>query len=123
MRDRTGSFPQSPAARGVRREHLDGSPQLLVRVDAEAELSFANNFAGCAEHLGRAIPEADAWQPQTFDIDPPKLDELVAWFLRTQYSPEQADAFGDRRGYQMDPANGRMALDEALTDVAEGRTW
>ncbi len=33
---------------------------------------------------------------------------------------ESAPAFGDRRGYQMDPANARMAVDEVLTDVAEG---
>ena len=33
---------------------------------------------------------------------------------------DSAPAFGDRRGYQMDPANARMALDEALTDVEEG---
>jgi porphobilinogen synthase len=33
---------------------------------------------------------------------------------------ESAPAFGDRRGYQMDPANGRMALDEVLTDIDEG---
>ena len=33
---------------------------------------------------------------------------------------ESAPAFGDRRGYQMDPANGRMALDEVRTDIAEG---
>ena len=33
---------------------------------------------------------------------------------------ESTPAFGDRRGYQMDPANGRMALDEVLTDIAEG---
>jgi porphobilinogen synthase len=33
---------------------------------------------------------------------------------------ESAPAFGDRRGYQMDPANVRMAVDEVLTDVAEG---
>ena len=31
-----------------------------------------------------------------------------------------APAFGDRRGYQMDPANARMALDEVVTDIAEG---
>ena len=31
-----------------------------------------------------------------------------------------APAFGDRRGYQMDPANARMALDEVATDIAEG---
>ncbi len=31
-----------------------------------------------------------------------------------------APASGDRRGYQMDPANARMALDEVLTDIDEG---
>ncbi len=31
-----------------------------------------------------------------------------------------APAFGDRRGYQMDPANGREAIREALLDVEEG---
>jgi porphobilinogen synthase len=41
------------------------------------------------------------------------------------YGPfrEAADsppAFGDRRGYQMDPANGREALREMTLDVAEG---
>jgi porphobilinogen synthase len=29
-------------------------------------------------------------------------------------------AFGDRRGYQMDPANGREAIREALLDIQEG---
>jgi porphobilinogen synthase len=33
---------------------------------------------------------------------------------------DSAPAFGDRRGYQMDPANGREALAEILADVAEG---
>jgi porphobilinogen synthase len=31
-----------------------------------------------------------------------------------------APGFGDRRGYQMDPSNGREAVREALLDVAEG---
>jgi porphobilinogen synthase len=31
-----------------------------------------------------------------------------------------APAFGDRRAYQLDPANGRAALDELALDVAEG---
>ena len=48
-----------------------------------------------------------------------------AKFASAFYGPfreaaDSAPAFGDRRGYQMDPANGRMALDEALTDVGEG---
>lgn len=33
---------------------------------------------------------------------------------------DSAPAFGDRRGYQMDPANGREALRETALDVAEG---
>jgi len=33
---------------------------------------------------------------------------------------ECAPSFGDRRGYQMDPANGREARAETLLDVAEG---
>ena len=33
---------------------------------------------------------------------------------------DSAPAFGDRRGYQMDPANGREAMREMSLDVAEG---
>ena len=33
---------------------------------------------------------------------------------------DSAPAFGDRRGYQMDPANGREALREMELDVAQG---
>jgi porphobilinogen synthase len=33
---------------------------------------------------------------------------------------ESAPAFGDRRGYQMDPANGREALRECALDLEEG---
>jgi porphobilinogen synthase len=33
---------------------------------------------------------------------------------------DSAPAFGDRRGYQMDPANGREALREMALDVTEG---
>ena len=49
----------------------------------------------------------------------------AAKFASAFYGPfrEAADSapqFGDRRGYQMDPANARMALDEVLTDLGEG---
>ncbi len=49
----------------------------------------------------------------------------AAKFSSAFYGPfrEAADSapqFGDRRGYQMDPANGRMALAEVDTDIAEG---
>jgi porphobilinogen synthase len=48
-----------------------------------------------------------------------------AKFASAFYGPfrEAADstpAFGDRRGYQMDPANGDEALRETLLDVQEG---
>jgi len=48
-----------------------------------------------------------------------------AKFASAFYGPfrEAADstpAFGDRRAYQMDPANGREAVREALLDEAEG---
>jgi len=49
----------------------------------------------------------------------------AAKFSSAFYGPfrdaaDSAPAFGDRRGYQMDPANRRMALDEVATDLAEG---
>ena len=49
----------------------------------------------------------------------------AAKFASAFYGPfrdaaDSAPQFGDRRGYQMDGANARMALDEVLTDVAEG---
>jgi porphobilinogen synthase len=48
-----------------------------------------------------------------------------AKFASAFYGPfreaaDSAPAFGDRRGYQMDPANGREAVREALLDVNEG---
>ena len=49
----------------------------------------------------------------------------AAKFASAFYGPfreaaDSAPAFGDRRGYQLDPANARMARDEALTDLDEG---
>jgi porphobilinogen synthase len=48
-----------------------------------------------------------------------------AKFASAFYGPfreaaDSAPAFGDRRGYQADPANGRIALDEVITDLQEG---
>jgi porphobilinogen synthase len=49
----------------------------------------------------------------------------AAKFASAFYGPfreaaESTPAFGDRRAYQMDPANGREALREVDLDVAEG---
>jgi porphobilinogen synthase len=48
-----------------------------------------------------------------------------AKYASTLYGPfrdaaECAPSFGDRRSYQMDPANAREAIDETALDVAEG---
>jgi porphobilinogen synthase len=48
-----------------------------------------------------------------------------AKFASAFYGPfrdaaDSAPAFGDRRGYQLDPANGREAVREAVLDVQEG---
>jgi porphobilinogen synthase len=53
------------------------------------------------------------------------LLSYAAKFASAFYGPfreaaDSAPAFGDRRGYQMDPANARMAMDEVLTDLVEG---
>jgi porphobilinogen synthase len=57
-------------------------------------------------------------------LDTPIL-AYSAKFASAFYGPfrdaaDSAPAFGDRRGYQMDPANGREAVREALLDVGEG---
>ena len=49
----------------------------------------------------------------------------AAKFSSAFYGPfreaaDSAPAFGDRRGYQLDPANGRMARHEVLADIDQG---
>lgn len=43
-----------------------------------------------------------------------------AYYGPFREAADSAPQFGDRRSYQMDPANGREALREAASDVAEG---
>jgi porphobilinogen synthase len=43
-----------------------------------------------------------------------------AYYGPFREAADSAPAFGDRRGYQMDPANGRESLREMQTDVDEG---
>src|SRR5262249_41455340 len=63
-------------------------------------------------------------------LDAARLEETVilsyaAKYASAFYGPvgeaaESAPKSGDRRGYQMDPANAREALNELATDLAEG---
>lgn len=43
-----------------------------------------------------------------------------AYYAPFRQAAGSAPAFGDRRSYQLDPANGREALREVALDVAEG---
>jgi porphobilinogen synthase len=58
-------------------------------------------------------------------FEPVAILAYAAKYASALYGPfrdaaECAPQFGDRRGYQMDPANGREAIDEVADDVAEG---
>ena len=65
----------------------------------------------------------DALDEAEFDHIP--IMSYAVKFASAFYGPfreaaESTPSFGDRRSYQMDPANGREALREAQLDVAEG---
>ena len=51
---------------------------------------------------------------------PTRPKHASAFYGPFREAADSAPAFGDRRGYQMDPANGREALREMALDVAEG---
>jgi len=56
---------------------------------------------------------------------PPSFDRKTPRSLSGFYGPfrdaaESAPSFGDRRAYQMDPANVREAVKEVLSDIEEG---
>jgi porphobilinogen synthase len=63
-------------------------------------------------------------------LDEARLQDVVILSYAVKYASafygpfreaaHSAPAFGDRRTYQMDPANGREAIREALSDIEEG---
>ena len=69
----------------------------------------------------RAIREAlDAAGFQQTAIMAYASKHASAFYGPFREAADSAPAFGDRRGYQMDPANGREAAREMALDVAEG---
>lgn len=77
--------------------------------------------SGMMDGMVGAIREA--LDDQDFDQVP--IMSYAVKFASAFYGPfreaaESAPATGDRRGYQMDPANGREAVREAQLDVSEG---
>jgi porphobilinogen synthase len=101
----------------------DASVELLCRVAVSHARAGADLLAPSDMMDGRVGAIRSALDDEGF-ADTPILAHS-AKFASAFYGPFReaagsAPSFGDRRGYQMDPANGREAVREALLDVSEG---
>jgi porphobilinogen synthase len=101
----------------------DASIELLARAAVAQARAGADVVAPSDMMDGRVGAIRAALDDEGFGDVP--IVAYSAKFASAFYGPfrEAADstpAFGDRRGYQMDPANGDEALREALLDVQEG---
>src|SRR5262249_53726334 len=99
------------------------SLQLLARTAVSHARAGADMVAPSDMMDGRVRAIRDELDEDGFKDTP--ILAYSAKFASAFYGPfrEAADstpAFGDRRGYQLDPANGREALRETLLDVEEG---
>jgi porphobilinogen synthase len=108
---------------------LDGSVDNDATVDLLAKTAISQAHAGAdiiapSDMMdGRVRAIRQALDEEDF-TDTPIL-AYSAKFASAFYGPfreaaDSAPAFGDRRGYQMDPANGNEAVREAKLDVEEG---
>ncbi len=101
----------------------DASVELLARTAVSHARAGADIVAPSDMMDGRVAAIRAELDGEGF-ADTPIL-AYSAKFASAFYGPFReaagsAPAFGDRRGYQLDPANGRQALREALLDVREG---
>jgi porphobilinogen synthase len=101
----------------------DASIELIARTAASQARAGADIVAPSDMMDGRVGAVRELLDGEGF-ADTPIL-AYSAKFASAFYGPfrsaaDSAPAFGDRRGYQMDPGNGQEALREALLDVQEG---
>ncbi len=101
----------------------DASLQLLARTAVSHARAGADIVAPSDMMDGRVGAIRSALDGEGF-LETPIL-AYSAKFASAFYGPFReaagsAPSFGDRRSYQLDPANGREALREALLDVQEG---
>ena len=101
----------------------DASAELIARTAVSHARAGADVVAPSDMMDGRIGAVRRALDEEGFSATP--IVAYSAKFASAFYGPfrEAADstpAFGDRRAYQMDPANGDEALREALLDVQEG---
>jgi len=101
----------------------DATVELLARTAVSHARAGADMVAPSDMMDGRVGAIREELDGEGFSETP--ILAYSAKFASAFYGPfrEAADstpAFGDRRGYQLDPANGREAVREALLDVQEG---
>mgnify|MGYP001484354107 CR=1 FL=1 len=101
----------------------DVSLELLARTAASQAEAGADIVAPSDMMDGRVAAIRSELDREGFENTP--IMAYSAKYATTFYGPfrdaaESAPAFGDRRSYQMDPANAREALREVALDVEEG---
>ena len=106
-------------------EHVDNDATLELLARTAVSHAAAGADAVCPSDMmdGRVAALRGALDEHGFPETP--IVSYAAKYASAFYGPfrEAADstpAFGDRRGYQLDPANVREALRECELDVAEG---
>ncbi|MEA2142020.1 MAG: porphobilinogen synthase [Solirubrobacteraceae bacterium] len=101
----------------------DSSVELIVKT-ALSQLAAGADIVAPSDMMdGRVGALRAALDADGYDETP--IIAYSAKFASAFYGPfreaaESTPAFGDRRSYQMDPANGHEAVREALLDVEEG---
>jgi porphobilinogen synthase len=120
---------------GVLREHPAADGDLEYTVDNDATLELLARTAVSQAQAGADIVAPSDMMDGRIGAIREALDEagfsetpIMAYsskFASAFYGPfraaaDSAPAFGDRRSYQMDPANGTEAVRESLLDVDEG---
>ena len=101
----------------------DATLELLGRTAVSHAEAGADVVAPSDMMDGRVAALREALDDAGFELTP--ILSYAAKYASAFYGPfreaaESAPAFGDRRGYQMDPGNVREALRECDQDVAEG---
>ncbi len=101
----------------------DASVELLARTAVSQARAGADLLAPSDMMDGRVGAIREELDGEGFSEIP--ILAYSAKFASAFYGPFReaagsTPAFGDRRGYQLDPANGREAVREALLDVQEG---
>ena len=101
----------------------DASLEALAQVALSHAEAGADMVAPSDMMDGRVGAIRETLDERGFEMVP--IMSYAVKYASSFYGPfreaaESAPAFGDRRGYQMDPANAREALREAALDVEEG---